>query len=51
MQSIHLNDYNNRPLKLGFTVIREGLIYQYEPIGINIYKPKLWPQLNTLKDI
>ena len=42
--------YSKRILKLGFTVIRDGQIYQYAPIGNDIKKLEVWPELKTLKD-
>ena len=36
--------------KLGFTVIRDGQIYQYAPIGNDLKKLEVWPELKTLKD-
>ena len=37
--------YSKRILKLGFTVIRDGQIYQYAPIGNDIKKLEVWPEL------
>ena len=40
---------DKKPRRFGFTVIRNGQVHQYEPLGHNFTYPQAWPVPDSLQ--
>ena len=44
-----LSEGDKKPRQFGFTVMRNGQIHQYDPIGHNFNYVETWPQSSSLQ--